>query len=179
MTMRISKRIARMTPERSDGFALGVCLLVVIDVASPATLEWLLVPLTTLTVAAVSMLLGWMDVAIIQSGTVISHVDGFAYDIHYRCTGYRPLLLLAGLQCIAPRTPDAGRVLAIGAAILLSANLLRLLSLFWLGVRHPAWFELAHEILWPLTLFAAVLCLWMWRWGPAPTTQRLFVLARV
>ena len=177
--MPMSASVARLNTERYNGFAFVICLLVVLDVANPATLEWLLAPLTMLTVSAISMLLGWMDMAIIQSGSVISHVEGFAYDIHYRCTGYRPLLLLAGLQCVVPRTTDTRRVLTIGAAILLSANLLRLLSLFWLGVRYPVWFELAHEVMWPLTLLAIVFCLWMRRWAPTPAARRLVVLNRV
>lgn len=167
-----------MAGERNIAVAIAVCLTALLDVAAPGLFESMLAPLTKLTVAMVSTVLGQMDVTVVQTGSVLSHVDGFAYDITYRCTGYRPLLLLAGLLVVDNGVANLGRVLMLGVVILLSMNLLRLLCLFWLGVLHPAWFATAHELLWPLVFLATVLCLWAGRRSYCPAIARSFVPVR-
>ncbi len=78
-------------------FAMAVGAIAVLEIVSPAVLERALYPLTAMTASAVSFAFGLFDVDVARSGFVFAHSDGFAYEIYYRCTGFWPVLLLAGL----------------------------------------------------------------------------------
>jgi exosortase/archaeosortase family protein len=51
--------------------------------------------------------------------------------------------------------------LALGIAALVTANVVRICSLYYVGLYAPSWFKVAHEEIWPLLLvaFAAALFL--------------------
>ena len=51
--------------------------------------------------------------------------------------------------------------LLIGVLILLAVNLIRLISLFSIGVDEPELFELAHNVLWRGVMIATVAILWL------------------
>jgi len=142
--------------------AMAVGIIALLEIVSPAALTHALYPLTAMTASAVSVAFSVLDLDVARTGFVFAHCDGFAYEIHYRCTGFWPVLLLAGL--IGADGTDlrgARRAIIIGAGILLSLNYVRLLSLFWVGVEFPGYFALAHGALWPLAMIAAVLGLWL------------------
>jgi hypothetical protein len=40
-------------------------------------------------------------------------------------------------------------------------NLARLVHLFVIGVRQPAWFDLAHEVIWESVMALSVLVAWL------------------
>ncbi len=142
---------------------LGVVLLTYReDVLGP-----LLAPLTTLTVRTTLTLLHWAGMEAIRVTTVISHPDGFAYEIYYRCTGFLPLAFLTASILAYPGTLRHKCVgLAVGLPILIALNLMRLVHLFYIGVHDPALFDLAHAVLWEGLLILAILGLWFaWtRW---------------
>ncbi len=143
-------------------FASALGLIALLEIVIPSVLERALYPLTTITASATSFAFGLFDVDVARSGFVFAHSDGFAYEIYYRCTGFWPVLLLAGLI-----TADGAvlrtrhRAILIGGGLLLLLNLVRLLSLFWIGVEFPSYFGLAHSVLWPLAMMGTVLSLWL------------------
>jgi exosortase/archaeosortase family protein len=47
--------------------------------------------------------------------------------------------------------------LLLGLAALIAANVLRICSLYYVGVHRPGWFHTAHEEVWPLVLVAFTL----------------------
>ena len=76
-------------------------------------------------------------------------------------TGFWPVLLLSCLIIVAESDlRSKGGLLLIGCGLLMLLNLVRLLSLFWVGVDAPAYFALAHSVLWPLAMISAILGLW-------------------
>lgn len=128
----------------------------------------LLAPLTEVTAQWTLALLYWFGMEAIRVGTVISHPDGFAYEIYYRCTGFLPVAFLTVSILASPGTLRRKFVgLAVGLPILIALNLTRLVHLFYLGVHNPTAFDLGHTFLWEGFLILAIFGLWLgWtRWS--------------
>ena len=144
--------------------AVGLALAVV------ATVLWaqiypqvdaLFIPLNLLTAQASATMLEFSGLPVTQEQTRLSHAGGFSCEIDYACTALIPVLLLAA-AILAWRSTWRARLAGIlgGAMLLLILNQLRLVSLVWLGVHAPAWFEMAHVWLWPGLLLAAASGYW-------------------
>ena len=125
----------------------------------------LLAPVTVFTAQATLALLHVLGIEAARFGTVISHPGGFAYDIHYRCTGVLPVAFLVVSILAYPRPLPPRLVgVAIGVPLLIALNFVRLVHLFQVGVQHPAAYHLLHKVLWEGVIVAAVLGLWLsWR----------------
>lgn len=121
----------------------------------------LLAPLTLWTAQTTLTLLHWVGLEATRTATVITHPGGFAYEIYYRCTGFLPAAILAGAILASPgpwRHKWTG--LALGVPILIALNLARLIHLFYLGVYHPAAFDVAHTVVWEGVVVLSTLGLW-------------------
>lgn len=121
-----------------------------------------LAPLATVTAQTMLALLHWLGMEAVGVTTVISHPDGFAYEIYYRCTGFLPAAFLTAAILAYPgplRRKFVG--LAVGIPLLFALNLIRLVHLFYIGVYNPAAFELAHTVLWEGIVIMAILGLWV------------------
>jgi exosortase H (IPTLxxWG-CTERM-specific) len=131
-----------------------------------AVLGPLLTPLTMLTARATFALLQSSGIEVARFGAVISHPDGFAYEVYYRCTGFLPVAFLTVSILAYPGTLRRKIVgLALGMPILVGLNIIRLIHLFRIGVYHPATYDLAHKVLWEGFVILAVFGLWLgWRW---------------
>ena len=133
-----------------------------------AALGAMTVPLEEFTAQITMALLDLCGMAAVRSLTVISHPDGFAYEIYYRCIGILPATFLA-VSILA--YPGALRqklcAIAMGVPIIFALNLFRLIRLYHIGVHHPAAFESAHSIVWEALIIIAVVGLWIaWtRWS--------------
>ena len=122
-----------------------------VQIVRPDLLESALYPLTAMTAGAVSYGFDVFDVDFIRTGSVFAHTGGFSYEISYQCTGFWAVLLLVGLMlAYRPRSVGMWPAILSSAGLLLALNFLRLLSLFWVGVKFPASFTLAHDVIWPL-----------------------------
>lgn len=128
----------------------------------------LLTPLTTLTAQMTLSLLNGLGMEAVRVATVISHPDGFAYEISYRCTGILPVAFLT-VSIVAYPGPLRQKLvgLAVGVPILIVLNLTRMVHLFYIGVHSPAAFDVAHAVVWEALLILAIIGLWLgWtRWS--------------
>ncbi len=121
-----------------------------------------LATLTTLTAQTTLALLHWLGMEAVRVATVISHPDGFAYEIYYRCTGFLPVAFLTVSILAYPGSLRRKYIgLAVGVPILIGLNLARLVHLFYLGVYNPAAFNFAHAVLWEALLVLAIIGLWL------------------
>ena len=122
----------------------------------------LLAPLTTLTAQITLALLHWLGMEAVRVATVISHPDGFAYEIYYRCTGILPVAFLT-VSILAYPGPLRRKFvgLTVGLPVLIALNLTRLVHLFYIGVYNPAAFDAAHVVLWEGFLILAIFGLWL------------------
>ena len=121
-----------------------------------------LAPLTLLTAQMTVALLHWLGMEAVRTSTVISHPDGFAYEIYYRCTGFLPVAFLT-VSILASPGPLRRRLvgLVVGVPILVGLNLVRLVHLFYVGVHNPAAFDVAHAVVWEGFFILAIFALWL------------------
>jgi exosortase/archaeosortase family protein len=107
-------------------------------------------------------LLSVFDDQVSVAGTIIH--GRFPMRIVHNCDAVEAKILFVSAALARPG-PLLRRALAAlgGTALITSANLLRIISLYHVGVLAPGLFEFAHLELWPLLLIAfCVLQLWLW-----------------
>lgn len=101
----------------------------------------------------------------IQEGVVRSfHIlAGIDMEIIYECTGvYGMIVLIAGVW--ATRFPwlEKYKISLIGIFVIFIMNLVRLVTLFLLSQRNPAWFPFLHTYFWQLFLIWFVVMVFYW-----------------
>ncbi len=126
--------------------------------------------------AAVAAVSSWLirvfdGDAMAQGNIVYSARTGFAMAIEAGCNGVEAMLvLLAGILASPAswRWKLAG--LAAGIVAIQALNIVRIVSLFYLGQWNGPWFEWAHLYLWQALIMLDALVVWLlWmRNMPAP-----------
>lgn len=99
----------------------------------------------------------------------------FGITVVTACTG----LFITGLFLIAVMAfPTRWRSKAIGVGIgiggIFAVNIVRLVSLYFIGVRWPAFLDVAHQLVWQSLLIVSAVALWLlWagRWAYARTAR--------
>jgi len=100
-----------------------------------------------------------------QSSTVVNATirsPQFSITIKRGCDALEPSWLFCAAVIAFPapwRRRLAGMV--AGVAAILSLNLVRIVSLYFLGVHQPAFFETMHLEVWPVIFIIAALILWI------------------
>ena len=112
--------------------------------------------------------------ALSQGNMVYSNKTGFAMTIEAGCNGVEAMLvLLAGI--LAYPAPWRSKLvgLAIGAIAIQALNLVRIVSLFYLGQWDMQWFEWAHLYAWQALIMLDALVVWMlWMRSLPPPADR-------
>ncbi len=104
--------------------------------------------------------LNLLGIETLQQGTVISQPHVFAYEIHHRCLGILPASALIIVMCIQPYALSAKLTgIIVGLPLLFVLNITRLVHLFLVGIYQPAYFWLAHHVIWNLIIFVFVVLL--------------------
>lgn len=88
------------------------------------------------------------------------------------CSGFEFLCLFSAAVLVFP-APLAKKIpgMLVGVALLLALNLIRIMSLFFIGIHYPSIFTVVHEEIWAMILVIASIVLYIaWiRWaGSAP-----------
>ena len=112
----------------------------------------------------------------LQHGTVIFQLDGFAYEIYYRCIGCVPVIvLMTGVFVWPAKLLHKIVGLSIGIPLLLALNIARLLHLFTVGVNHPEYFWLAHRVLWEAAMLVTTALTWAYwlKWSNRRTRETI------
>ena len=94
-------------------------------------------------------------------GTIIRS-DSFAVNIVAECTAVGPLILFIGAVAAYPahlRAKSLGVVL--GLVVLTVVNLVRIVSLFWIGSAYPEYLNLAHLLVWQSAIILIAIVLWL------------------
>ena len=98
--------------------------------------------------------------------TVTAHGDTlsarFSMSVASGCDGLQPVGILA-VAVIAFPGSIARKIagVAIGAALLLALNVVRVAALYWIGAHAPSLFDVMHVHVWPALLVAAALAVWL------------------
>ena len=146
---------------------LFLVLLIVLFVAElwhPVE-QHVILPFTAVLADASAWLIHLFDADPVASGKIISSSDGrFAISIERGCNGVEAVIILiaAILAFPAPwKHKLAG--LGIGFLAIQSLNLVRIISLFYLGLWNRVWFEWFHLYLWQaLIVLDALLVFLIW-----------------
>lgn len=121
-----------------------------------------LAPLAEGTALITSELIRQFGVEVLRDGAVLTHPNGFAYEIAYTCTGLLPGVTFFVCVLAYPGTVrNKWSGIAIGVPVLLAVNYLRLVNLFYIGVHFPSVFRLAHEVIWEGLLAVTFIGLWL------------------
>ncbi len=102
-----------------------------------------------MTARSIAQVLNWLGMDFQREMATLIHPSGFGYEIGFTCTGIIPAGLLANAIMAAGgrmRTRVWGA--AIGVVGVLLFNLIRLVSLFYVGVLAPRFFVVAHSVVW-------------------------------
>ena len=109
-----------------------------------------------------------IDSDVVHSGRLLySQSTGFAVSIEAGCNGIEAtIVLLAGLLAFPATWVQKIWGLVLGFGAIQVANLLRIISLYYLGRWNMQWFEFAHIYLWQALIMLDVLVVWLlWiRW---------------
>lgn len=130
--------------------------------------DHVIVPFTERIVGVSTAVLRAIGEPALSEGTRIRS-SGFAVDVKNGCNGVEAMLILVAAILAFP-APWGRRLagLAAGIAVIQLLNLVRVVSLFWLGVHHREVFETFHTAVWQTALIlvaVAVFILWSRRAG--------------
>lgn len=115
------------------------------------------------------------DSGVVSSGKVIRDIEsGFAVSIEPGCNGVEALIILFAAMFAFP-APLKKKLIgfAIGFVAIQSLNLVRIISLFYMGQWSMTWFEWFHLYLWQAMIILDALVVWLiWlRTLPPPEDQ--------
>jgi exosortase H (IPTLxxWG-CTERM-specific) len=146
-------------------FATFVALLVVLFglELTPWAQAHLIVPWTNALAAISAWLVTAIDPNVAAAGkTLRSTVNGFAVTIEAGCNGVEATIVLVAAMLAFP-APWARRLLGIAAGIVAvqGLNIVRVVSLFYLGQWNLQVFEWAHLYVWQALIMLDVLVVWL------------------
>jgi exosortase H (IPTLxxWG-CTERM-specific) len=177
--MRPADRKSRLShspspaPMRRFLFLFPLCLLAGFAMLEvPAVAGWV-VRFTDGLVILSGGLIHLFGGAVLVSGTTLSSpANGFGVQVENGCNAVNVTILLWSAILVYPaRWIDKLKGLAAGTLVLHALNLLRIVSLYYLGQYNRSWFEFAHLYLWESLIVLDTLAIfWGWavlvrRWG--------------
>ena len=123
----------------------------------------LVVPWTQALARISADLITFFDPHVAVFGNVIqSTTNGFALSVRSGCNGVEAAMILIAAMLAFP-APWKHRVIGIVAGLFAvqSLNIIRVISLFYLGQWNMTAFDWAHLYLWPALIMLDVLIVWM------------------
>ena len=151
---------------RSLGFLarfLGLLVGFYFLVASRPVNDAVIVPFTAGIARASAVVLDAIGEAVSVDGTAIRSTR-FSVNIENGCNGVETALLFASAVLAFP-APWRNRVLGLvlGFAAIQAVNLVRVVSLFWIGAHKPELFSSSHTVLWQtIVVVFGVLLFLLW-----------------
>lgn len=142
---------------------LGLLVLFYAIVASHPVNDAVIVPFTAGIARASAAVLNVLGEHVAVEGTQIRS-SRFAVAIENGCNGVETALLF-GAAVLAFPAPWRRRAVGLLAGFLgiQVVNLVRVVSLFWVGAHRPAWFGASHTVLWQsIVVLCGVLLFLAW-----------------
>lgn len=96
------------------------------------------------------------------SGTIL-RVEGFAAQIGDACTSiFVVAMYLAAVLAFPSRAGEKLKGFLLGASTILCLNVMRIISLVYIGRHFPALFETAHLLVWQSLIIFFALLVWLY-----------------
>jgi exosortase H (IPTLxxWG-CTERM-specific) len=110
--------------------------------------DHVVVPFTSVVAGISGALLRVLGEMVAVKGTVIAS-SSFSVNIENGCNGLETALLLAAAVFAFPASWRQRAVGLLGGFLAIQMiNLVRVVTLFWIGVHRSAWFGSAHTLVW-------------------------------
>lgn len=146
---------------------------------TPWAQEYFVVPWTNTLAAMSARLVTFFDPNVVATGKVLqSTVNGFAVSIESGCNGVEATIVLVAAILAFP-APWKHRLMGLAAGILAvqGLNVIRVISLFYLGQWNFDVFEWAHLYVWQALIMLDVLIVWLVWVRTLPDTRTRSVAA--
>jgi exosortase H (IPTLxxWG-CTERM-specific) len=157
-------RWRRAAPQAHFAILFAACFLVGIGLVLLPPGQWADQGFSRLLVRISHGLIGICGGATAVQGAILRAPGGFAVEMRDGCNGINVTILLwaAVLAFPAPwKLRAAG--LAAGTLAIQLLNVVRFISLFYIGQYSTAWFEFAHGYLWEtLLILDTIVVFWLW-----------------
>lgn len=139
------------------------------NVAEPWT-QWL-------ATASAGVMTPWDNEVVHQGRILMNKATGFAVSIEAGCNGIEAaIVLVAGMLAFPSTWMQKLLGIALGFAAVQAVNLLRIVSLYYLGQLSQPVFEFAHLYLWQALIMLDVLIVWLlwirWTGQQAPVSTQ-------
>ena len=130
---------------------------------TPVAQQWFVVPWTTALAQISTAIVTFFDPNVVAVGKVMrSTTNGFAVSIEAGCNGVEAtIVLLAAILAFPAPWKHKLAGLAAGIVAVQGLNILRVISLFYLGQWDYAIFEWAHLYVWQALIMLDVLVVWL------------------
>jgi len=169
---------ARAARLASFGFLARFLVLLVAlyaAVASRPVNDRAIVPFTAGVASVSGKLLRVLGEPATVNGTLISG-GGFGVNIENGCNGIETTILFVSAVLAFPASWAArGIGVALGFAAIQAINLVRVVSLFWVGRHYPAIFQASHGLVWQsVVVLCGVVLFFVWAARvprPAPAAE--------
>lgn len=146
-------------------FVLFLVLLVglfTLEVLQPVQ-QHVIFPFTAGIAKVCSWLVQLFDSDVISTGKILrSMSNGFAVEIQPGCNGVEALIILFAAMFAFPAPLKSKFIgFGIGFVAIQALNLVRIISLFYLGQWNMTWFEWFHLYLWQALIILDALVVWL------------------
>ena len=122
----------------------------------------LIVPLTALIARASSLTLNLFGMGTSVIGTVIMGGEGFSVDILNGCNGVYVVGIVVSAVLAFPSTKKEKLVgLLLGVAGVQVINLVRIVSLYYIGLTKPELFDQFHHYFWQTGVIVLSMAIWI------------------
>jgi len=130
---------------------------------TPWAQHWFVTPWTNMLAAISADIVKVFDSQVFAEGKVIQSLrNGFAVSIEAGCNGVEATIVLVAAMLAFPATWSrklAG--LGIGIVAVQGLNVVRVISLFYLGQWNEQAFAFAHQYVWQALIMLDVLVIWL------------------
>ncbi len=154
---------------------LGCLVILYAVIALGAVNDYVVVPFTAAVARVAVTALHIVDRNVHAVGTTMASQQ-FAMDVRNGCNAIETMILFAAAVVAFPASARSRLIgLAIGLPVIQLANIVRLATLYWVGSRHPNWFEVFHIGVWQTLIIlvgVATFAIWSSRSAASASVAR-------
>lgn len=143
-------------------FSLILAVLFVAELTPPGQ-QWVVQPWTNFVAYLSGIVARWIDPnTLVQGATLMDPVSRFGVTIVAGCNGVEATIMLVAAMLAFPASVAAKAVgILIGTIAVQGLNLVRVVSLYFIGRWSMPAFEFAHLYAWQVLILLDVLIVWL------------------
>ena len=151
----------RAAPARFLGLFLGIVIVYYLLTATAWVDARVIYPVLQATAHGASLILNAVGAHTRVEGVVIQG-PAFAVRVQRGCDPLEPIVLFwAAVIAFPAPVPKKATGLALGSITLFGLNLIRIITLYWVGKARWSCFEAIHQELWPALFILLAVLLWV------------------